>query len=256
MMSSRLIARFIGTKQQHVVVNKIPNTCRFGQLSLSSYTTASTSNLSSSSVHTPIVKQLSCDRDTRFLSSSTAQSSSSGGFFSGMKQKFDNRMERKKDERTAEQFEKMAAMEVWTVQAFLDDLSVGLSSWRSKIPGMSNVKELQTTKRVAEVLKAVSAVTGPDATGEDLSRLGKKEKLKICIKAETSIEEVNGIIQQFEAMQMMHQMLRYRKKVGKPLPKDQAAMKTAMAEDSEKAFSKEQLKAMRMKMMKGKQRRR
>jgi signal recognition particle GTPase len=165
-------------------------------------------------------------------------------------------MERKKAEKTAEQFEKMASMEVWTVQAFSDDLSAGLSSWRSKIPGMSNVKELQTTKRVAQVLKAVSEIVGPNATGEDLSRLSKKEKLKICIKAETSMEEVNGMIQQFEAMQMMHQMLRYRKKVGKPLPKDQAALKMAMAEDSDKAFSKEQLKTMRMKLMKGKQRRR
>jgi hypothetical protein len=46
------------------------------------------------------------------------------------------------------------------------------------------------------------------------------------------------MIQQFEVMDMMHKILRYRVKNGKALPVDQLSMQAAMQADGKHAFDK------------------
>ena len=52
------------------------------------------------------------------------------------------------------------------------------------------------------------------------------------------------MIQQFEVMDMMHKILRYRVKNGKSLPVDQVSMQAAMQTDGKHAFNKSTKQAM------------
>jgi hypothetical protein len=53
---------------------------------------------------------------------------------------------------------------------------------------------------------------------------------------------LNIFIKQFEAMDIMQQVLRRRKLEGKPMPTDEASMQAAMQQDVQKVLSKTQKK--------------
>jgi hypothetical protein len=59
------------------------------------------------------------------------------------------------------------------------------------------------------------------------------------------VEDINSVIQQFRIMDLMHRVLRYRKANGKPLPTDEAGVRTAMMEDAQNVMTNQEKKEMR-----------
>jgi len=69
-----------------------------------------------------------------------------------------------------------------------------------------------------------------------------KTQLKISLKSGTPVEDINVAIRQFQAVDMMHQVVRRRHLDGKPIPTDESSLKTAIQMDGTKVLSKAQKK--------------
>jgi len=70
-------------------------------------------------------------------------------------------------------------------------------------------------------------------------------QLQICVKGKITRADVDMLISQFRNMELMHRVLKYRKLVGKNIPKDESAMKLAMQEDVPKVMTKNEKRDMR-----------
>ena len=78
------------------------------------------------------------------------------------------------------------------------------------------------------------------------------KKLMICLKCESDLQDVNALVSQFENMDLMHRVLKYRADNGKAIPTDEESAKSAMQSDLKKVLSDKEWKAfqrMRMKAM-------
>jgi hypothetical protein len=166
------------------------------------------------------------------------------GFFGRIQNAFTARQERLSQEQFAEQVERMANSEKWTIQNFSDDVSKSVDSWRTKIPGMSNLQQVKSAKKMNSIAKAIVEVVGGGATAEDLMNMSRTHKLNVAIKSKESVEDVNVMVAQFQGVQMMHQVIRKRKLEGKPIPTDEAGMRSVLQSESLGAMSKSQRKAM------------
>lgn len=72
----------------------------------------------------------------------------------------------------------------------------------------------------------------------------------ICLKCDADLQDVNGLIAQFESTDMMHRLLRYRLNNGKPIPASEAESKTMMQEDLKKVLTPKEFRDMRQRKMK------
>ena len=166
------------------------------------------------------------------------------GFFGRIQNAFTARQERLAQEQFAEQVERMANSEKWTIQNFSDDVSKSVDSWRTKIPGMRNLQQVKSAKKISSIAKAIVEVIGGGATAEELMNMSRTQKLNVAIKSKESVEDVNVMVAQFQGVQMMHQVVRKRKLEGKPIPNDEAGMRSVLQSESLGAMSKSQRKAM------------
>ncbi|KAI2510237.1 hypothetical protein MHU86_4115 [Fragilaria crotonensis] len=153
--------------------------------------------------------------------SSTSDSDENPGFFGRIKNSFTDRQERKAQEQFANQLEKMANSERWTIKDFQDDLSLVVDSWRTKIPGMTNISQVKSAKQMNGISKAIIEVIGANATASELLEMPRTDKLKVSVKSGASVEDINVMLQQFQGVEVMHQVVRRRKLEGRPIPQDQ-----------------------------------
>ena len=72
----------------------------------------------------------------------------------------------------------------------------------------------------------------------------------ICLKCDADLQDINGLITQFESTDMMHRLLRYRLEQGKPIPQSEAESKKMMQEDLKHVLTKDEFREMRQKRMK------
>lgn len=166
------------------------------------------------------------------------------GFFGRIKNAITARQERLAQEQFAEQVGRMANSEKWTIQNFSDDVSKSVDSWRTKIPGMSNLQQVKAAKKTSNIAKAVVEVLGGGATAEELLNMSRTQKLNVAIKSKESVEDVNLMVAQFQGVQMMHQVIRKRKLEGKAIPTDEAGIRSVLQSESLGAMTKGQRKAM------------
>ena len=94
--------------------------------------------------------------------------------------------------------------------------------------------------QMQRVVSGVMQVAGKDATIDDLEKLGRADKLRAALAAETTEEEVNGLIFQFQAMSLMHRVVRTRKLEGKSIPQTMEAMQTVLQVEGPKFLTKSQ----------------
>jgi hypothetical protein len=167
------------------------------------------------------------------------------GVWGKIKGAFNNRLEKRKVDKTKEQITKMAQMETWTLQAFLNEINEGMGSWAAKIPGIGNAPEKKQMEQSQKILEAIVAQVGGDVTPLQLSKLDRKQKLSICLKGQTTMDSVNIVMSQFRNMELMHRVIRYRAEQGKELPTNEAAIQAAMQEDAAFVTSPEEKKVMR-----------
>jgi len=173
--------------------------------------------------------------------SSTSQNR---GILGGLRDTLEERQKRDQAKKFSEQLAKMAASEKWTLALFTDELNSTLSSWRAKIPGLRDLAQVNQTKEAKRLFQAFIDELGGDKTASDLAKLNRTEKLRVSLRSGVSVQELNVAIRQFQSMEIMHQVLRKRHVDGKPLPKDEEAMKAAILTEGASSMTKEQKKGM------------
>jgi len=162
-----------------------------------------------------------------------------------MQEKLAERAQNKKAAKLVDQIALMANSPTWTLKMFADEIDETLSSWSTKIPGASNTAEIQTAKETQKVVKAMLDNLGEQVTAKDISKLDRKQKLKLAIACKKPMDEVNTVLNSFSQMEIMHRILRYRKENGIPLPSDEAGLKMAMQKDGMKVMTNQEKQEMR-----------
>lgn len=104
--------------------------------------------------------------------------------------------------------EDMAEKETWMIGDMKEELDEVVKSWMAKVPGLSDNKETKNAKKMHKTISGVVAVVGTDATEDILDNMSRTEKLKAAIEGESTVEEINILIQQFQTMALMHRVLR------------------------------------------------
>ena len=145
----------------------------------------------------------------------------------------------------------MANTPVWTIKMFKDEVDETLSSWKTKVPGMGET--VQAAKDTQKAVTQLVAQLGPGATAQDVAAMDRKEKLKMAIACEMTMDEINMILKQFRQMELMHRILRYRKENGIELPKDADGLKMAMQQDGMKILTNAEKKEMQKVVAKSQQ---
>jgi len=168
----------------------------------------------------------------------------SKGIFDRMKDAMDNRSKLKQEEQFAKQILKMAESEQWGLMMFSEQINSSLGGWKSKIPGIRNSKDAKELKKSQKMINAIQEVVGVNANIEQLETVGKKEKLQICLKSDADLSDINGIIQQFQNMEITHRVLRHRKLNNSSLPTNEQSMKVILQEDGHKLMTSKEKRNM------------
>jgi len=128
----------------------------------------------------------------------------------------------------------------WCVQDMLTEIEQVPNSWAAKIPGVNGSRELKQSTKMHQSLLGICKVMGGTATAHDLEDLNEKQKLECAIAGETSTDEIDALVQQFQMMDLMHRLVRQRQSSGKPLPLTQEAMQTLVQTEGLSLLSKPQ----------------
>lgn len=151
-----------------------------------------------------------------------------------------NRQERKEEVKYRQRLASMSTKPVWTVGDMLEELEEVVKSWIAKMPILSNNKETKMAKQMHKSVLGIVNIMGSEATSEQLEAMSRTEKLKAALQGETTAEEINILIMQFQTMNLMHRVLRKRIQDGKPLPESADAMQTAVQSEGSKLLTKGQ----------------
>jgi hypothetical protein len=167
---------------------------------------------------------------------STQESSS---FFSPINW-WKERQEKKEAEKYKTRIAEMAEKEKWTLAEMKKELDEAEQSWLSKLGGDRVSKELAVAKQMHKSVSGIASIVGLDASDDELDGLSKKDKLKAAVAGETTVEDINLLIQQFQSMSLMHRIVRKRKVEGKPIPQTPDALQAIMQVEGPKLLSKTQ----------------
>ena len=185
-------------------------------------------------------------RHTAILLPQRSLSSQSKGIFSSIKDsindKLAERQDRKKEEKMLEQIQKVSQLEKLTLGAFVEQMASATDDWKTKIPGMGNLEQVKMAKETKRILDIMVSELGADISAEQMENLDRKDKLRVSVKAEIPISDINQMVMQFKNMDLMHAVLKYRKDKGKKLPTSERELRTAMLQDASKVLSKDQKK--------------
>jgi hypothetical protein len=151
-----------------------------------------------------------------------------------------DRQETKEAGRYKQRVVDMSMKESWTVADLGDELAEAVTSWVAKIPGLSNNKETNMAKEMHKTLTGIMDIVGRDATDETLENMSRVDKLRAAVAGETTVDQVNTVIQQFGAMSLMHRVVRKRRLEGKPIPSTADSMQTVLQTEGTKMMSKTQ----------------
>jgi hypothetical protein len=172
------------------------------------------------------------------------------GFISRMRDAFTNRQERLLAEEFTAQCERMANQDEWTIADFQKDLAKTTSSWRAMIPGVGDSKEVETARESNKIALAIIETLGPNLCLGNMMNLSREDKLKIAIKSERSVTEINVFMNLCQHVDIMHKVLRQRKIEGKPIPKEQQALQSLIQTEGIRAMSNSQRKLIKAQMTK------
>jgi hypothetical protein len=172
------------------------------------------------------------------------------GFMSSIKDAITSRQERKASEEFAAQCERMASKDTWTIQDFQNDLGKSTSSWRSMIPGVSDLNETKVAKETNKVALAIIEILGPNLSLEGVMEMSRENKLKVAIQSEKSVSEINLFMTQCQNVDILHKILRRRKLEGRPIPTDQRVIQNLVQSEGLQAMSGSQRQTLKAQMLK------
>jgi hypothetical protein len=134
----------------------------------------------------------------------------------------------------------MAEKDTWTVGDLVAELDEVVNSWKSKMPGVSNLKETEMAKKLHKTLNGIINVAGKNANDEVLDKMTRRDKLQAAIEGETTVEEINTAIDQFRIMALMQKVVRQRKLSGKSIPSTPEGVQALVQAHGSKMLSKAQ----------------
>jgi hypothetical protein len=144
----------------------------------------------------------------------------------------------------------MSRCESWTLNDFSNQMKAMSGGWKAKLPFLSGTDQVKQMKKMQALVDATMEVVGTDANASQLKEIGKKEKLMICLKCESDLQEVNSLITQFQSMDIMHRVLKYRKENNLSIPTTEEGTKNAMQSDMRKVLTTREFKSMQRQRMK------
>jgi|UniRef100_A0A8J9TUT5 hypothetical protein len=151
-----------------------------------------------------------------------------------------NRQEKKEEVKYKERLQAMANKEDWTIGDMKEELNDVVKSWISKIPIIGSNKEILAAKRMHKTVTGLAEIIGDKATSERLGNMTRVEKLKASLQGESTVEDINILIQQFDSMSLMHKVVRRRKLEGKKIPETAEAVQTMMQTEGQRLLTKTQ----------------
>ncbi|CAM9490554.1 unnamed protein product, partial [Phaeothamnion confervicola] len=122
-----------------------------------------------------------------------------------------------------EQIRKVSEAERFDMTSFEDQLSEGLNSWALKIPLLNSSKEATELKS----LKAILAAMTPEEKAHP-GRIGPQERQRIATTAQTTVDEVDGVMHKFEQSEVLYRWLKERRRRGQRVPRSEAQMNDMM----------------------------
>lgn len=151
-----------------------------------------------------------------------------------------NRQAQKQEKEFKERIEKMASKEIWRLSDTKEELDEVVKSWTAKMPVLNQSGEVKSAKLLHKTISGLIQVVGSNADDDRLEQITRAEKVQAALAAETSVEEINILIKQFQSMTLMHRVLRHRKVEGKPLPTNSEALQLVMQKEAPKFLTKAQ----------------
>jgi hypothetical protein len=134
----------------------------------------------------------------------------------------------------------MAEKDKWMIGDAVLELEESVNSWKAKVPGASSTSEIKQAKQMLKNLHGIVKVVGKDATHDHLLQMSHKDKLVAALNGETTLDEINMLIEQFGMMTMMHKAVRKRKLAGKTIPSSPEGVSALVKAEAPQLMSKEQ----------------
>ena len=157
-----------------------------------------------------------------------------------VKGKMTERQDRNKEKKMMEQLHKVSQLDQFTLHAFAEQIAATTDDWKTKIPGMQQMDQVKMAKETKRILGIMVNELGEGMTADQLDNLGRKEKLRVAVKADIPVSDINQMVEQFKHMDIMHSILKFRRRQGKELPASEKELRTIMVQDAPKVLSKEQ----------------
>ena len=108
-----------------------------------------------------------------------------------------------------------------------DSLDVsGVNGWKGYIPG---VKDDETIVSMQKQISVLDAMTEEELA--DYNRLRRREKLRVAESAGITVQDLNGLLGQYENAKVMHQWLIARRERGDSLPESMDEAQSLMQFD-------------------------
>ena len=172
---------------------------------------------------------------------------------------WEQRNKTKQAETYRKKIDAMAKSEEWRIGSFKNELEEISKAWQAKIPLLSDAKEVKAAKDMLSLVEAMCAHLGNDATVDQLRAMSRTDKLKVSLEADKTVEDVNILTEQFEAMTIMQRVLRKQFLDGQDLPDSEEDVSALvqklgpklMTKDAKDRFSKTRLKAFKRTMRRG-----
>ena len=138
----------------------------------------------------------------------------------------------------------MAAKDDWTIGDMQEELEEVVKSWSAKMPVLGSSKEMTVAKQMYQTVESVGKILGREANADALANMSRADKLKAALAAESTVEDINILVQQFETMSLMHKVVRRRHLEGKKIPETAEAVQAIMQVEAQQMLSKDQKKKM------------
>lgn len=171
------------------------------------------------------------------------------GFFKGLTNKLQNKVETTKTKTDEDQFQKtidfMISSKTLTMDDFYNHLSSGLeeleSSWKGKVAQRVQAEEIDQARQQTNIFAVMTK-------NERMKphTIKRKEKIRIAHEAGVSVEVVNQSIRQFNESSMFHSWVQRRHKLGLSMPKNAAQSQKMFTQDKAGISSKKVNKMMGM----------
>lgn len=135
---------------------------------------------------------------------------------------------RKQQEDFVKEVDKLVNQPHFTLKSFAKDVDDHLNTWKIKVSGaLTDSEEVKQLKKMKGMLDAINEVS----KGKDVTKMGRRDKLKITAMSGSDPKDINDTIDAFSRMKTMHSWLRKRKDAGQKMPETQEDAQRLMTLD-------------------------